>query len=68
LAVEFLEQVPADANRQVVLLDEVILERPDSTLPVEQQLPGVFGVGCDRGRHGDASDDHVWESVPRAQL
>ena len=68
LALEILQQMPTDANRQVVLLDERILERADPGLPVEELLPGVLGVGRERGRHGDASDDHVGKTVTGCQL
>ena len=49
---------------QVVLLDERVVEQSDAGLSVEQILPGVLSVGCQRGRHGDASDDHVRQTVP----
>ena len=42
LAVEVLEQVSTDADRQVVLLDEGVFERADAALPVQQRLPGAI--------------------------
>ena len=68
LAVEFLEQMPTDADWQVELLDERVLERTDAALPVQQQLPRGLRVGCQGGRHGDAGDNDVGETVPRSQL
>ena len=45
LTVEILEEMPADADRKVVLLDERIVQLADSTLSVEQRLPGAVRVG-----------------------
>ncbi len=67
LAVELLDQMPTDSHRQVVLLDELVVEKPDTALPVQQLLPGAVGIGCQGGRHRNAGDDHVGEAVPRRQ-
>jgi hypothetical protein len=42
--VKILEQMPADPNRQVELLDEFILQPVDPSLPVQQLLPGVVNT------------------------
>ena len=65
LTVEILEQMPTDANRQVVLLDERVIEKADTALTVQQLLPGVFRIGCQGSRHRNAGDDHVGEAIPR---
>src|ERR1700760_542655 len=57
----------ADADGQVVLLDERILELTDAALPAQQLLPRAIGIGCQRGRHRDAGDDHIGESGPRSE-
>ena len=67
LAVEFFDEVPTDADRQVELLDERVVERADTALAFEQQLPGVLHVGSQGSRHGNARDDHVGETLPRSQ-
>src|SRR5262249_41449681 len=67
LTVEILEKMPSDADREVVLLDERILEFADPALPVEQPLPRGFGVRCQRSRHREPGDDHVGKTVPCSQ-
>ncbi len=62
--VEFLKQMSADANWQVELLDEWVIERTDPALAVQQQLPRSLRVGRERGRHGDAGDDYVGKAFP----
>lgn len=64
---EVLEKVPADPHRQVVLLDERILEPADAALPVEQLLPGGFGIDGQRRRRRHAGDDDIGKSVTRCQ-
>lgn len=66
--VEFLKQMSADANWQVELLDEWVIERTDPALAVQQQLPRSLRVGRERGRHGDAGDDYVGKGFPGNQL
>jgi hypothetical protein len=65
--VEILEKVPADTDRQVVLLNERIIELANAALPVQQLLPGVVRIGCQGGRHRNARDDHIGEAVPRGE-
>src|SRR5260370_40234683 len=57
----------ADADRQVVLVDERIVEFADSALTIEQSLPGGLGIGRQSSRHGNAGDDHCGEPVPRCE-
>jgi hypothetical protein len=68
LTVEILEQVPTDANREVELLDEGIVELADPALSVQQLLPGVVSVGSQRSRHRDAGDNHIRETVSGREL
>jgi hypothetical protein len=57
--VKILEQMPADANRQVEQLDEFILQPADPSLPVQQLLPGVVNTCGERSRHRDTGDNHI---------
>ena len=68
LGLEVLQQVSADADGQVVLLNERIVQETDSALPVQQFLPRVLGIHgqCRRSRH--ASDDDVRKAVTGCQL
>ena len=63
LAVEVLQQMPTDAHRQVVLLDEVVIQGADAALPSSSALPGAVGVGCQGSRHGKTGDDNVGETA-----
>lgn len=67
LVFEVLEEMAADPDRKVVFLDEGIFQRTYAGLPVEELFPGVLSVGRERGRHGEASDDHVRQTVTRCQ-
>ena len=67
LAVEVLQKMSADADGQVVLLDERVLELADPALSVEQPLPCGFCVRRQGGRHRKTGDDHVGETVPRGK-
>src|SRR4051812_3186279 len=55
----------ADPDREVVLLDERILELADTALAVQQLLPRAVRVGCQCGRHRNTGDDHIGETAPR---
>ena len=59
--VEGLQQMTADANRQVELLDERVLERADTAATVEQRLPRALGIGGQGGRHRHPGHHHVRE-------
>src|ERR1700733_12288959 len=59
LIVKILEQMPADPNRQVELLDELILQPVDPSLPVQQLLPGVVNTRAERSRHRHTGDNHI---------
>ena len=67
LTVEILQEMPADADGQVELLDERVLELSDPALAVQQSLPRSFRIGCQGSRHRNAGDNNVREAVPRSQ-
>jgi hypothetical protein len=44
MVVDRIGEVPADANRQIPLGDEVVLENADAALPSQQTLPRALNV------------------------
>ena len=65
--VEVFEQRAADVDREVELGDERFVEQPDAALAVQQQPPGLLGVGRDRVGRRDRGDDDIGESIPGLQ-
>ena len=61
LVVERLQQMTADADRQVELLDERVAEQADTASTVEQPLPGAFCVGPQGCCHGNPGHHYVRE-------
>ena len=63
MLVEILAEFTADTNRQVVLVDERLVQSADPALALQQLLPGVLGIGCEGIARREGCDDDVGKSV-----